>query len=227
MDIGHSEEIVPNLISKKTIKKLSKGFTKKTVKEITWNENVRSFYSDYIRPNLFALIIFTTLGLFLTIKYVIKRDKDEEENNSSNNSKLNSKKSKSRSNKKSIKKKNNGRSNNKNITNIEDDINVDNIQNLDINDYDNDDDNIDEVEEEDSIYFRANKRKSNVEYTEDSLNDDNIKDDEVSYYSVEKGYDRYLERGDNRYSKEMLMDSLNEQRTKLTFDELAKLTSGS
>jgi hypothetical protein len=58
------------------------------------------------------------------------------------------------------------------------------------------------------------------------LNDDNIRNDEVSYYSVEKGYDKYLERGDNRYSKEMLMDSLNEQRTKLTFDELAKLTSG-
>lgn len=71
--------IKPELVSSKTIKKLTKLIQQPVDKEPTWKENLAYFYSDYIRPNLFALIVMVLVAIFLSIKYLLKQEADEEE----------------------------------------------------------------------------------------------------------------------------------------------------
>jgi hypothetical protein len=64
----------PQLVSHKTLKQLGKTFKVTNVEQIQWTESVGSFYEDYIQPNLFAIIVFMMLVLFLTIRYALKVD---------------------------------------------------------------------------------------------------------------------------------------------------------
>lgn len=70
----------PNLISSKTLKDIELDLD---VIHIDDNNNVinglSSFYNNYISQNLFPLIIIGFLALYLTIKYILKRDRDEAE----------------------------------------------------------------------------------------------------------------------------------------------------
>jgi len=40
-----------------------------------WYTNLGQFYNDYIQPNLFALIAFIVISIFLIFRYFIKKDK--------------------------------------------------------------------------------------------------------------------------------------------------------
>lgn len=80
MDIFDTfEGTQPNLISKTTIKELEDtlGLNNNIDNERMLN-GIGSFYDNYIAPNLFPIIVICLLILYLTIKYVIKRDKDEQ-----------------------------------------------------------------------------------------------------------------------------------------------------
>jgi hypothetical protein len=70
----------PNLINNKTLKDieldLDVPFEEKSNNMIN---GIGSFYSNYIEPNLFPLIVISLLALYLTIKYIIKRDREENE----------------------------------------------------------------------------------------------------------------------------------------------------
>lgn len=70
--------IKPNLVNHKTIKKLTKSLQKPIGSEPTWKENLLYFYSDYIRPNLFALLVMVLVTIYLSIKYFLKKESDEQ-----------------------------------------------------------------------------------------------------------------------------------------------------
>lgn len=78
------ERIAPRLVSKKTIHRLGKVFDMPTVNEPSWKDNLCIFYDNNIKPNLLALIILAIVVIFLTIKYLLKQDKDEREEIKSN-----------------------------------------------------------------------------------------------------------------------------------------------
>lgn len=70
----------PNLINNKILKDieldLDVPFEEKSNNMIN---GIGSFYSNYVEPNLFPLIVISLLALYLTIKYIIKRDREENE----------------------------------------------------------------------------------------------------------------------------------------------------
>ena len=71
----------PNLISSKTIKELESKLDDLPV----FNEGnkilngLETFYEKYIIANMFPLIVITLLILYLIIKYILKKDRDEKE----------------------------------------------------------------------------------------------------------------------------------------------------
>ena len=71
----------PNLISSKTIKELESKLNDLPV----YNDSnkifngLETFYENYIMPNMFPLIVITLLILYLIIKYILKKDRDEKE----------------------------------------------------------------------------------------------------------------------------------------------------
>jgi|694.fasta_scaffold103803_4 hypothetical protein len=68
----------PAIVSEKTINKISKPIDPiKQITIVSWSDNLSGFYENYIKPNMFPLIIFILVGIFLFIKYVMKYDKDE------------------------------------------------------------------------------------------------------------------------------------------------------
>lgn len=77
----------PALVSNKTLKTLGKKFRIAKQEQIQWNESMENFYVDYIQPNLFALIVFVLLFIFLTIRYVLKIDNDNKKDRDRNNNK--------------------------------------------------------------------------------------------------------------------------------------------
>lgn len=64
----------PKLVSDEILKNLGKTFKVATVKQTQWEDSIGNFYEDYVRPNLFALIVFGLLIVFLTIRYVLKEN---------------------------------------------------------------------------------------------------------------------------------------------------------
>jgi len=69
---------IPELISSKTIKNISKTLqTGGDISPPSWTENVVTFYQNYIQPNLFPIIVLIIISVYLFIMYVLKRDKDE------------------------------------------------------------------------------------------------------------------------------------------------------
>lgn len=188
--------IKPNLVSHKMIKKIGKILHNPVKDEPTWRDNLNLFYNEYIRPNLFAIIVFFLVAVFLTIKYLLKQEKEETE----------------------IKHKKNRRKH-KQQKKIEDDTEVIDFQmpydiKYDIKYHTND------VEYNDvDIYNNNNNRRI---YADD---EESIDEDEVSFYSLRKDHERALKNNDG-YSSMMMEDELNQKKTKMTFNELAKLVSG-
>lgn len=66
----------PSLINDKTIKYINKLMQYGGQTEPAWHENLGNFYVNYLQPNIFAIIIFVLIIIFLFIKYVIKNDHD-------------------------------------------------------------------------------------------------------------------------------------------------------
>lgn len=90
----------PDLISNKSLKELNIILQHPTVEHPTLASNFSGFYSDYIQPNIFPIIIFVLISVYLFIKYVLKRDKDENENDSKDNNHAKKHKHHKKSNKK-------------------------------------------------------------------------------------------------------------------------------
>lgn len=62
----------PQLVSNKLLKQLGKTFKVTNVEQTQWKDSMGNFYEDYVRPNLFAIIVFVLLAIFLAIKYALK-----------------------------------------------------------------------------------------------------------------------------------------------------------
>jgi large-conductance mechanosensitive channel len=70
----------PNLISSKVIKDIESKLDCPTSDDGNKVINgIGYFYHNYISPNMFPIIIISVLILYLTIKYVLKRDREEKE----------------------------------------------------------------------------------------------------------------------------------------------------
>jgi hypothetical protein len=68
----------PAIVSEKTINKISKPIDPiKQITIVSWSDNLSGFFENYIKPNMFPLIIFILVGIVLFIKYIMKYDKDE------------------------------------------------------------------------------------------------------------------------------------------------------
>lgn len=70
----------PNLISKRTIRdfetQINQPFDKDEPKIL---DGIGSFYSNYVQPNMFPLIVISLLIIYITIKYILKKDREERE----------------------------------------------------------------------------------------------------------------------------------------------------
>lgn len=68
----------PDLINGVIIKEIEDKLNTKYFHD---NQNIFNglgfFYRNYIQPNMFPIIVISFLILYLTIKYIIKRDNDE------------------------------------------------------------------------------------------------------------------------------------------------------
>jgi hypothetical protein len=82
----------PNLISSKTLKNIDKIF-KSDIKTIQndWKHNLLLFYYDYIKPNLFPLIVFLLVAIYLILRYLVKNNNPNDNNNNNNKLKKNKK----------------------------------------------------------------------------------------------------------------------------------------
>ena len=206
--------IAPRLVSKKTIKKLGKIFQKPIINEPTWRDNLLSFYTENIKPNLFAIIIFICIFVYLMIKYLLKKEKDEFV-----------KKDKINKIKKIILKK----KLQKELENIQ---HIQNIQNAQINEIEpivkktkqNKKKKNKTKSLNDDIYYRANDIDIDSFDSFESQNE--IEDDNQSYYSLSKNYENILKQNDGSLPVGFLQDEYEQKKAKLTFDELAKLVSG-
>lgn len=68
----------PELISSKTMKNITKMLKSSEKGEPQWSDNLKHFYINYIRPNLFPLIVLLIVMVFLIIRYTLKKEKQEE-----------------------------------------------------------------------------------------------------------------------------------------------------
>ena len=73
----NATKIKPNLVSSKTIKRIDKLFSNIKNDEPTWGISMSLFYNDYIKPNLFALIILLIIVIFLSLRYLLKHNKTQ------------------------------------------------------------------------------------------------------------------------------------------------------
>jgi hypothetical protein len=202
----------PFLVSNKTIKKLGRLFQVPVIKEKTWQEHLYIFYDDNIRPNLIAIIIFFILGVFLTIKYILKQQKDE--------------RNLLRKRKKNIKRKLLLKKQQNNYIQL-DDTNISNITgniDEDSNNYDviiNTDIDTNKIIDDD-IYYRA----SDHEFSDFSDDKENRSDDEFSYYGLSQKYSNIINNNDGSIPTNMLLDELADEKKKATFNNMAKYISG-
>lgn len=75
----------PNLLNEKALKNLNIFLEENTIEVKSTGDHIITLYKEYVRPNIFALLIFLIVGLFLFIRYLIKKhdigNSDEEQNN--------------------------------------------------------------------------------------------------------------------------------------------------
>lgn len=71
----------PQLLNEKALKSLNKIFENNIIETKTTGEHIFTLYNEYVRPNLFALLILIIVCIFLFIRYIIKKynveNKDE------------------------------------------------------------------------------------------------------------------------------------------------------
>lgn len=215
--------IAPRLVSKRTIKKLGKVFKKPIINEPSWRDNLLLFYNDNIKPNLFAIIIFFLVFVLLTIKYLLKKEKNEmaKKKKIANIRKilLRQELAKQLANQSAnqlvelntIESNKSNRLNNKSIgkplKKIKKKKSKSKIKYSD-----------------DDIYYRASDKEFDLD--SDDRYSDEIEDDNASYYSLSKNYEKILEDNDGSLPVGLLQDAYEQKKTKMTFNELAKLISG-
>uniref|UniRef100_A0A6C0EC37 Uncharacterized protein n=1 Tax=viral metagenome TaxID=1070528 RepID=A0A6C0EC37_9ZZZZ len=71
----------PELISNKIIKKLDNELNVDFVHQPKLTDNISSFYTNFIKPNMFPILIFILFAAFLLLKYAIKQDKKTKRKN--------------------------------------------------------------------------------------------------------------------------------------------------
>jgi flagellar biosynthesis/type III secretory pathway M-ring protein FliF/YscJ len=74
----------PNLISEKTLRKLDKIL--ENSKTVGSTNHLANIYNDYIKPNLFAILVLVVIVAFLVIRYIIKKYREENEEDSEEDS---------------------------------------------------------------------------------------------------------------------------------------------
>jgi hypothetical protein len=67
-------ESKPDLINKKTLHSLEKMITKKSVvvTSTSWTDYLYGFYNEYVKHNLFLIIVIVIIALFLVYRYMTK-----------------------------------------------------------------------------------------------------------------------------------------------------------
>lgn len=71
---------VPNLISKRTLEDIDSYLNVPHIDpENKVINGLGAFYNNYISPNLFPIIVISLLIIYLTIKYILKKDREEKE----------------------------------------------------------------------------------------------------------------------------------------------------
>lgn len=205
MNIHHnlSNKPLPHLVSHKIMKNLSKILKTTAHKEPTWRENLEFFYTDYIKPNLFALIVFMLIGVFLVLKYYNKQENEIIEKREKKRKRKNSKHRLERSSEQRSEP-------------SSEHVSMKMYYHPDSHKYKYDDQNY--YADHQHIY-EPDRRI----YADDEENRDT---DEISFSSLSKDYERSLAENDGTYSDMMVKDTINQKRARLTFDEMAKMVSG-
>lgn len=70
----------PVLINSKVLKDINEPLNAPEDMGPTWGQSIGNVYCDYIRPNMFAIIVIFLISLYLFIRYLIKKDKDSKKN---------------------------------------------------------------------------------------------------------------------------------------------------
>jgi len=87
MDTDFFSGAKPSLISSKMLKDINKHLEFSASDGPTWGQSVGGFYENYIKPNIFPIVIFAVFAIFLLIRYLIKKDKDKDKNKYKKNKK--------------------------------------------------------------------------------------------------------------------------------------------
>lgn len=188
----------PLLVSDKTIKQLEKTFRVARVEQTGWTESMGNFYEEYIQPNMFAIIVFFLLFLFLTIRYVLKSEE-------------NKKKATIRKLKKKIK--------------YNDIDNYDNFNEyITRKKYNQTRDNLDinlPIYNDQSSVFDGSI------YPEYMLKDELVNNGNANiFYNLQQEYDYNIKNSNGEMSKQMIDDIYKTKTSKYVFDEMSRLVSG-
>jgi uncharacterized membrane protein len=67
----------PELVSSKLLHNMEKIFGNYTnnITDNTWQNNMGHFYTNYIQPNLFPIIVIALMAIYLAIRYILKENK--------------------------------------------------------------------------------------------------------------------------------------------------------
>jgi hypothetical protein len=79
----------PNLLNEKALKNLNIFLEESKIEQKTSGEHILTLYKEYIRPNLFGLLILFIVCLFLFIRYLIKKYNIDEQVSDNNKNKAN------------------------------------------------------------------------------------------------------------------------------------------
>lgn len=195
----------PNLINKNALESLNKIFDSNINNiETPTGEHLFKIYEEYVKPNLFALIIIAIISLFLFIRYIIKKynetiDNDDEISNQDSDSDSDLLLIE---NKKNV---------HQNI------LNLNNNQNNNLNKKTTNNNNLKNQENiTDSV------SENYVEEDEDLLTDDKSEFDS-KFTELNEEYNRAVKENQGLVSEEMLKDIYKKKRDKMTFDKLTKI----
>jgi hypothetical protein len=203
----------PNLISEKIFKKLDNYLIVKN------NENVHNhlfkIYDDYIKPNLFAIIVIIAVAIFLAIRYIIKKYNYENEitdipdidANENTDEEIFFDKYKQLEHKK------NNTNSIKNNTNSIKDNEIDEI-----------DSKIDEMESQNMELIKQKNpsKKTNNHYGNYQYNDE-LTNDSQSFDDVQQDYQDAIIANKNHLSSEYLKQIYSNKTNKMAFNELSRI----
>ena len=67
----------PELVSSKLLHNMEKIFGNYTnnITDNTWQNNMGHFYTNYVQPNLFPIIVIALMAIYLAIRYILKENK--------------------------------------------------------------------------------------------------------------------------------------------------------